>query len=51
MRKTRAGLMEAACRAGLMPGMAAASASTPIAMVMTGTSRRECGAQMNNSVI
>ncbi len=37
MRKARTGSMEAARRAGMMPAMAAASTSTPMAMAMTGT--------------
>jgi hypothetical protein len=37
MRNARTGSMEAARRAGMMPAIAAASASTPMAMVMTGT--------------
>ena len=36
MRNARAGSMEAARRAGMMPAIAAATVSTPIAMVMTG---------------
>jgi hypothetical protein len=37
MRKACTGSMEAARRAGMMPAMAAASTSTPMAMIMTGT--------------
>src|SRR5215467_4188535 len=37
IRKARTGSIEAARRAGMMPEMAAASTSTPMAMVMTGT--------------
>ena len=37
MRKARTGSMEAARRAGMMPAMAAASTSTPMATTMTGT--------------
>jgi len=37
MRKARTGSIEAARRAGMMPEMAAASTSTPIAMIITGT--------------
>ena len=37
MRKACTGSMEAARRAGMMPAMAAASTSTPMAIAMTGT--------------
>ena len=37
IRRARTGSIEAARRAGMMPEMAAASTSTPMAMVMTGT--------------